>query len=55
MIFDKDGLLIDEYDNGAEASAMIIECALLDEFSNEEIETLTENTYDLGKAVNEDI
>ena len=55
MIFDKDGLLIDEYDNGAEASAMIIECALLDEFSNEEIETLTENTYDLGKAINEDI
>ena len=55
MIFDKDGLLIDEYDNGTEASAMIIECALLDEFSNEEIETLTENTYDLGKAINEDI
>lgn len=55
MIFDKDGLVINEYDNETEVSALIVECAILDAFSNEEIEMLTENTYDIGKAVNEDI
>lgn len=55
MIFDKDGLVINEYDNETETSALIIECAILDAFSSEEIESLTENTYDLGKAINEDI
>lgn len=55
MIFDKDGLVINEYDNETEVSALIVECAILDTFSNEEIEMLTENTYDIGKAVNEDI
>lgn len=55
MIFDKDGLVINEYDNVTENTALIIECAILDTFSSEEIESLTENTYDLGKAVNEDI
>ena len=55
MIFDDKGLIIDEYDNETEVSALIIECAILDVFSNEELESLTENTYDLGKAVNEDI
>ena len=55
MIFDDNGLIINEFDNETEVNALIIECALLDTFSNEEIESLTENTYDLGKAVNEDI
>ena len=55
MIFDKDGLVINEYDNETEVYALIVECAILDTFSNEEIEMLTENTYDIGKAVNEDI
>lgn len=55
MIFDKDGLVINEYDNETEVSALIVECAILDTFSNEEIEMLTENTYDIGKAINEDI
>lgn len=55
MIFDDNGLIINEYDNETEVNALIVECALLDTFSNEEIEALTENTYDLGKAVNEDI
>ena len=55
MIFDDNGLIINEFDNETEVNALIIECALLDAFSNEEIESLTENTYDLGKAVNEDI
>ena len=55
MIFDDKGLEINEYDNETEVSALIIECAILDAFSNEEIESVTENTYDLGKAVNEDI
>ena len=55
MIFDKDCLVINEYDNETEVSALIVECAILDTFSNEEIEMLTENTYDIGKAVNEDI
>ena len=55
MIFDKEGLEIYDYDNDSEVSSMIIECAILDTFSTEEIESLTENTYDLGKAVNEDI
>lgn len=55
MIFDDNGLIINEYDNETEVNALIVECALLDTFSNEEIEALTENTYDLGKAINEDI
>lgn len=55
MIFDDKGLEINEYDNETEVSSLIIECAILDAFSNEEIESVTENTYDLGKAVNEDI
>jgi hypothetical protein len=55
MIFDKDGLVINEYDNETEVSALLIECAILDTFSSEEIESLTENTYDLGKAINEDV
>ena len=55
MIFDDNGLIINEYDNETEVNSLIIECAILDTFSNEEIESLTENTYDLGKAINEDI
>ena len=55
MTFDDKGLEINEYDNETEVSSLIIECAILDAFSNEEIESVTENTYDLGKAVNEDI
>ena len=55
MIFDKEGLVINEYDNETEVSSLIVECAILDACSNEEIETITENTYDLGKAINEDI
>ena len=42
MIFDKDGLVINEYDSETETSALIIECAILDAFSSEEIESLTE-------------
>lgn len=55
MIFDKQGLIIDEYDNDTEVTSMIIEAAMLDEYSGEEIEGILENTYDIGKAVNEDI
>ena len=55
MLFDNDGIEINEYDAVTEAEAMIKESAMLDTFSNEELESLTENTYDLGKAVNEDI
>ena len=55
MIFDDNGLIINEFDNETEVNALIVECAILDTFSNEEIESLTENTYDLGKAINEDI
>ena len=55
MLFDNDGIEINEYDAATEAEAMIIESAMLDTFSNEELESLTENTYDLGKAINEDI
>ena len=55
MIFDDNGLIINEFDNDTEINALLVECAILDTFSNEEIESLTENTYDLGKAINEDI
>ena len=55
MIFDDNGLIINEFDNETEVNALLVECAILDTFSNEEIESLTENTYDLGKAINEDI
>ena len=55
MIFDDKGFMVDEYDNETEVNAMIIECAIIDAFSSEELEAMTENTYDLGKAINEDI
>lgn len=55
MIFDDNGLIINEFDNETEVSALIVECAILDTFSSDELESLTENTYDLGKAINEDI
>ena len=55
MIFDDNGLIINEFDNETEVNALLVECAILDTFSNEEKEALTENTYDLGKAINEDI
>ena len=55
MIFDDNGLIINEFDNETEVNALLVECAILDTFSSEEIESLTENTYDLGKAINEDI
>ena len=53
MIFDKNGLVIDEFDNETQASALIVECAIMDAYSNEELEGILENTYDIGKAVNE--
>lgn len=55
MIFDDNGLIINDFDNETEVNALLVECAILDTFSSEEIESLTENTYDLGKAINEDI
>lgn len=55
MIFDDNGLIINEFSNETEVNALLVECAILDTFSSEEIESLTENTYDLGKAINEDI
>lgn len=54
MIFDKNGLVIDELDNETQAAALIVECAILDTYSNEELESIVENTYDIGKAVNEE-
>ena len=54
MIFDKDGLVIDEFDNETEAEALIIECAMLDTFSNEELEarkqTFTPYVNDVPKG-----
>lgn len=54
MLFDKNGLIVDEFDNQTEAEALIIECAILDTYSSDELEGLVENTYDIGKAVNEE-
>lgn len=54
MIFDKNGIVIDELDNESQAAALILECAILDTYSNEELEAIVENTYDIGKAVNEE-
>ena len=53
MIFDKNGLVIEEFDNETQASSLIVECAIMDAYSNEELEGILENTYDIGKAVNE--
>ena len=38
MIFDDNGLIINEFDNETEVNALLVECAILDTFSNEEIE-----------------
>lgn len=54
MIFDKNGLVVDEFDSETQASALIVECAIMDTYSNEEIEAIIENTYDIGKAINEE-
>lgn len=56
MLFGKDGEIIDNFENENEASSMVIECALMDTFSNEEINDLLENNmYDLDKACNEGV
>ena len=54
MIFDKNGLVVDEFDSETQASVLIVECAIMDTYSNEELEGILENTYDIGKAVNEE-
>ena len=56
MLFGKDGEIIDNFENENEASSMVIECALMDTFSSEEINDLLENNmYDLDKACNEGV
>lgn len=57
MLFDKDGNQVDlDMEESNEASAMIIEAAMLDAYSTEELNDLVENyVSDLDKAVNEDI
>ncbi len=56
MLFGKDGEIIANFENENEASSMVIECALMDTFSNEEINDLLENNmYDLDKACNEGV
>lgn len=57
MLFDKDGNQVDlDMEESNEASAMIIEAAMLDAYSTEELNNLVENyVNDLDKAVNEDI
>lgn len=56
MLFGKDGEIIDNFENENEASSMVIECALMDTFSSEELNDLLENNmYDLDKACNEGV
>lgn len=55
MIFDKNGILVEEFDNQAEVDALMMESAMLDHYSNDELESILENSYDLGKAINEDL
>lgn len=56
MLFGKNGEVIDNFENENEASSMIIECALMDTFSKEELQDLLENNmYDLDKACNEGV
>lgn len=55
MIFDKNGILVEEFDNQAEVEALIMESAMLDHYSADELEAVLENSYDLGKAINEDL
>ncbi len=56
MLFDKNGEIVDNFENENEATSMIIEAAIMDTFTNEEIEDLLENNaYDLDKACNEGI
>lgn len=56
MLFDKNGEIVDNFENENEATSMIIEAAIMDTFSTEELQDVLENnTYDLDKACNEGI
>jgi len=56
MLFDKNGEIVDNFENENEVTSMIIEAAIMDTFSNEELEDIMENNmYDLDKACNEGI
>ena len=56
MLFDKNGEIVDNFENENEATSMIIEAAIMDTFSTEELQDVLENNaYDLDKAYNEGI
>lgn len=56
MLFDKNGEIVDNFENENETASMIIEAAIMDTFSNEELQDIMENNmYDLDKACNEGI
>lgn len=56
MLFDKNGEIVDNFENENETTSMIIEAAIMDTFSSEELQDILENNaYDLDKACNEGI
>lgn len=55
MIFDKQGMLVNEFDNQQEVEALVMESIMLDFYSSEELETILENSYDINRAVNEEL
>lgn len=55
MIFNKQGILVNEFDNQEEVEALVMESAMLDCYSSDELETILENSYDITRAVNEEL
>lgn len=55
MIFNKQGMLVNEFDNQEEVEALVMESVMLDYYSSEELETILENSYDINRAVNEEL
>lgn len=55
MIFGKNGFVSEENESTVEESSLILEAAIMDTFSNEEIEEALENTHDIDIAVNQGI
>ena len=55
MIFGNNGFVSQENESTIEESSLILEAAIMDTFSNEEIEAALENTHDVDIAVNQGI
>lgn len=55
MLFGKNGFVSNDMDNNANDDALIMEAAIMDVMTNEDIEVALENTLDVDMAVNQEI